>query len=288
MGRWSLPRWWATGGAGQVRIVAYACPGLHCCCTARKQGDHGRAAGARLACDGLCVQQDSLCQYESRETIRRHGRTRNGSSVWNVSPITPSTLPIMRLYQAMNTGGTMNVYGRNGLCKFCGQPSPSPSGPAQEGKDQSAAMHPVPVTHKEANDFVRRLHRHSKPTLGSIFCVGVSNGNLCGVAIVGRPVARLADDGNTVEVLRVATDGARNACSMLYRICQRVAKELGYTRVITYTLPEEGGASLRGAGFVCDGEAGSPAKGWHNRPNRHAEPVGNDLVGGKLRWSWTR
>ena len=59
-------------------------------------------------------------------------------------------------------------------------------------------------------------------------------------------------------------------------------------RLVTYTLPEEGGASLRAAGFVCDGEAGGPSAAWHNRPNRKAQPVGDDLVGGKLRWSWSR
>jgi hypothetical protein len=148
----------------------------------------------------------------------------------------------------------------------------------------------VPVWHSEANEFVRRLHRHSRPTLPPIFCVGVGDegGVLRGVAIVGRPVSRHLDDRRTVEILRVCTDGSRNACSMLYRASQRVARELGYARVVTYTLPEEGGASLRGAGFVCDGAAGDCAAGWHRRPGRTVEPVGDDLFGGKLRWSWSR
>ena len=142
----------------------------------------------------------------------------------------------------------------------------------------------VPVTHAVANEFVRRMHRHSRPTLGSIFCVGVANAELCGVAIVGRPVARRLDDGATVEILRVATDGTRNACSKLYGICRRIAAELGYSRVITYTLPEEGGASLRAAGFRFDGDAGGSAAMWHTRANRTALPIGDDLVGGKWRW----
>jgi hypothetical protein len=147
----------------------------------------------------------------------------------------------------------------------------------------------VPVWHSEANEFVRKLHRHNRQTLGAIFCVGVADDSgLRGVAIVGRPVSRMLDDRRTVEILRVCTDGARNACSMLYRACQRVARELGYLRVVTYTLPEEGGASLRGAGFRCDGEAGGSAAMWHSRRDRTASPVGDDLVGGKLRWSWSR
>lgn len=140
------------------------------------------------------------------------------------------------------------------------------------------------MKHASANEFVRKLHRHNKPTLGAIFCVGVADGDVRGVAIVGRPVARRLDDGATVEVLRVATDGARNACSMLYGACRRIARELGYRRVITYTLPEEGGASLRAAGYCFDGESGGSAAMWRNRPYRNTEPVGNDLVGGKWRW----
>lgn len=142
----------------------------------------------------------------------------------------------------------------------------------------------VPVTHKDANEFVRCVHRHNRPTLGAIFCVGVADAVLRGVAIVGRPVARKLDNGTTVEILRVATDGARNACSMLYGACRRAAKALGYLRVITYTLPDEGGASLRAAGYRFDGNAGGTGAMWASRPGRAAEPIGDDLVGGKWRW----
>ena len=142
----------------------------------------------------------------------------------------------------------------------------------------------VPIKHKDANEFVRRLHRHSRPTVGAIFCVGVADDAVRGVAIVGRPVAPALDDGATLEILRVATDGTRNACSMLYGACRRIGREMGYARVLTYTLPHEGGASLRAAGFKFDGEAGGPARNWHSRPNRSATPVGDDLIGGKWRW----
>jgi len=140
------------------------------------------------------------------------------------------------------------------------------------------------MRHADANEYVRKWHRHNRPTLGAIFCVGVADEQVRGVAIVGRPVARRLDDGQTVEILRIATDGARNACSMLLGACRRASRALGYSRVITYTLPNEGGASLRAAGFKFDGDAGGSGAMWGTRPGRAAEPVGDDLVGGKWRW----
>ena len=161
----------------------------------------------------------------------------------------------------------------------------NPSNPEQATQGGRMSMKIVPVTHAAANDFVRRLHRHHRPTPGSIFCVGVaSDVGLHGVAICGRPVARKLDDGATVEVNRVATDGHRNACSMLLGACRRAARALGFTRVITYTLPSEGGASLRAAGFAFDGEAGGPSKAWGTREGRNAPPLDGDMIGGKWRW----
>jgi hypothetical protein len=158
----------------------------------------------------------------------------------------------------------------------------------------------VPVTLETANDFVRRLHRHNKPVVGSKFCVGVEEfrvkermpsgphgaWELAGVAIVGRPVAPKLDDGMTAEITRVCTDGTRNAASMLYGACRKASRAMGYDRIFTYTLPEEGGASLRAAGFKLDkDDAGGSARMWHNRDGRKVEPVGNDLIGGKWRWA---
>jgi hypothetical protein len=143
-----------------------------------------------------------------------------------------------------------------------------------------------PVTLSQANEFVAQLHRHSKPTVGHKFSVGVrADGVLCGVAIVGRPVARRLDDGVTLEVTRLCTDGTYNACSILYAAARRAAKALGYRRIYTYTLPQEGGASLRAAGFMLDKQdAGGASAMWHSRDGRKAQPVGDDLVGGKWRW----
>lgn len=144
----------------------------------------------------------------------------------------------------------------------------------------------IPVTLEDANDYVRRFHRHNRPVLGAKFALGVKDDILRGVAIVGRPVAPKLDDGLTVEITRVCTDGARNACSMLYGACRKAAKAMGYERIFTYTLPEEGGASLRAAGFKLDkDDAGGSAAMWHNRPGRTTMPVGDDLIGGKWRWA---
>lgn len=66
----------------------------------------------------------------------------------------------------------------------------------------------------------------------------------------------MLDDGKTLEINRVATDGAKNACSMLYGASVRVARAMGYEKVVTYTLESENGASVKAANFVCDGQAG--------------------------------
>jgi len=108
----------------------------------------------------------------------------------------------------------------------------------------------VPMTLRAAREYVNANHRHHRAPQGGLFAVGTAIGDqIVGCAIVGKPVARMLNDGRTVEITRLCTDGTRNACSFLYRVCVRVAKSMGYARVLTYTLPHEGGASLRGAGF---------------------------------------
>ena len=99
--------------------------------------------------------------------------------------------------------------------------------------------------------------------------------------MVGRPVARNSDNGYTLEVNRVCTDGARNACSMLYGAAWRAAKALGYRRLITYTLPAEGGASLRAAGWKLLGERGG---GNWNVPSRPRIDTAELLQQQKLLW----
>jgi hypothetical protein len=141
----------------------------------------------------------------------------------------------------------------------------------------------VPATLSEANAFVRQHHRHHGPCVGHKFSLAVADeeGTVRGVAIVGRPVARPLDDGLTLEVNRVATDGCKNACSALYGAARRAAFALGYRRLITYTLDTEPGTSLVAAGWKCLGKAGGGS--WHTpasgRPRVDRHPTQT-----KLRW----
>ncbi len=138
----------------------------------------------------------------------------------------------------------------------------------------------VTIELDEANAFVERLHRHHKPVVGHKFSIGaVADGKIVGVAIVGRPVSRMRDDGMTLEVTRLCTDGHRNACSFLYGAAARAAFALGFRRIGTYTLPSEGGASLRASGWRLIGERGGGAWGRESRPRVDKHPTH-----GKLLW----
>jgi hypothetical protein len=109
----------------------------------------------------------------------------------------------------------------------------------------------VAVSLAHANAFVDGHHRHHRPVVGHKFSLGVTDVDeeLRAVAIVGRPVARARDDGLTLEVTRLASDGCSNACSALYGAAWRATKALGYSRIGTYTLASEPGVSLRAAGW---------------------------------------
>ena len=135
---------------------------------------------------------------------------------------------------------------------------------------------------RQANTFVRYHHRHHRPVRGCLFCIGVrvvGEIELRGVAIVGRPVSRHLQDGVTAEVTRLATDGTGGACSALYAAAWRAWRAMGGTRMITYTLAEEGGASLRGAGWNPRHE--TKAEGW-TRPSR--ERRDEHPTQAKIRW----
>ena len=113
----------------------------------------------------------------------------------------------------------------------------------------------VPMTLGEANQFVLEKHRHHGIVPGHKFSIGVSDGvNIVGVAIIGRPKARMLDNGWVLEVNRCCTDGTKNACSMLYSAAWRATKALGYKKLITYTLKSENGASLRASNWKVVGE----------------------------------
>ncbi len=119
-------------------------------------------------------------------------------------------------------------------------------------------MEIIPLTLKVANEYVNKYHRHHNGTVGCKFSIGVidDNGKLIGCAICGRPVSRFYDNGRTLEINRVCTDGTHNACSKLYGACCRIAKNMGYKKIITYTLQSENGSSLRASNFICEGQAG--------------------------------
>ena len=137
----------------------------------------------------------------------------------------------------------------------------------------------VPVTFKYAKEFVSNYHRHNPNVVGCKFAIACIEGNvMIGVAICGRPVSRYLDDGKTLEINRVCTNGAANACSMLYGACCRIAKEMGYERVITYTLQSETGASVKASNFICDGEAGGTH--WTGKRDK-GQNIPNEM---KVRW----
>ena len=145
-------------------------------------------------------------------------------------------------------------------------------------------MRIAPCTLKEANEYVTLHHRHHKPSTGHKFSVKVvdDNNRTCGVAICGRPVSRYLDNGEILEINRLCTNGDYNVCSMLYGACARIAKNMGYRKIITYILLSENGASLKASNFVCEGEAGGEL--WTGRRSGRDNGVPKER---KTRWSIT-
>jgi hypothetical protein len=140
----------------------------------------------------------------------------------------------------------------------------------------------VPISIKEANEFVLNFHRHNKPTQGGKYAIGAVVDKLYGVAIVGRPIARLLQDGVTAEVARVCVldESPKNTCSFLYGRCWRILQQMGGKRMITYTLQEESGASLRGVGWKITGV--NKGGDWdREKRKRDWQPIYGQL---KFRW----
>lgn len=141
-----------------------------------------------------------------------------------------------------------------------------------------------PCDLKTAMTFVGRNHRHNKPPTGHKFSIACyDDDRLCGVAMVGWPVARMLADGMTVEVTRNCTDGTHNACSMLYGACCRAAKALGYKRIVTYTLMSEPGASLKASGWKIAAE--NVGGGTWSSPSRPRELAQMTLFGEEVKYS---
>lgn len=141
-------------------------------------------------------------------------------------------------------------------------------------------MELIPVARKTANEYVRSVHRHHGPVTGFKFAVGLRvEGRLVGIAIAGRPVARMLDDGLTLEVTRLCTDGTRNACSALYSAIARAGKALGYRKVVTYILHTEAGSSLLASGFKCVAKVHGETWNRESRNRTDKHPVVD-----KTRW----
>lgn len=137
----------------------------------------------------------------------------------------------------------------------------------------------VPIELGEANAFIVAHHRHHGQVVGHKFSIGAAMGDkIVGVAVVGRPVARHRDDGLTLEVSRLCSDGTRNACSFLYGACARAAFALGYKRIGTYILASENGASVKAAGWRMIGE--TPGRSWSvpSRPRVDKHPLQKKLL----------
>jgi hypothetical protein len=122
------------------------------------------------------------------------------------------------------------------------------------------------LTRDQANDYVELHHRHHGRVSGHRFIVGAMQGTtLVGIAIAGRPRARLIEQYTNVEVSRLCTAGERNACSFLYSRVARVVRELGFATCFTAILESETGGSLRAAGWQY---AYTTAGGSQDRPSR--------------------
>lgn len=130
----------------------------------------------------------------------------------------------------------------------------------------------VPLSLKEASAYVDELHRHHNHAVRDKYRVGAEiNGELVGVVQVGRPVSRYLDDGKTLEVLRLCSNGSKDVCSFLYSRAARIAKELGYEKIITYILESEPGTSLLASGWHCE-EKQAGGGSW-SKPSRPRELV---------------
>jgi hypothetical protein len=137
-----------------------------------------------------------------------------------------------------------------------------------------------PITQAEANEFITRWHSHHLPPQGWKFGIGVNDGSrVVGVITIGRPVARMLDDGWTLEVTRCCTDGGtKNAASKLYGAAWRAVSAMGYKRLITYTLEGELGTSLVAAGWKALYQTRGGSWSCDSRPRVDKAPLGKKVL----------
>ena len=153
-------------------------------------------------------------------------------------------------------------------------------------------MKAIPIELKEANAYVEKYHRHHKAVSRDKFRVGCEeDGELVGVIQVGRPLSRYLCDGETLEVLRCCTNGKPNVASFLYSRAARIAREMGYKKIITYILESEHGTSLKASGWECEeSECGGGTWSSPSRPREVSQITifGEEEkypIGKKQRWA---
>lgn len=136
-----------------------------------------------------------------------------------------------------------------------------------------------PITYPEACDFIDQFHSHHLPPQGWKFGIAVNDGEkIVGVITIGRPVARAFDDGWTLEATRCCTDETKNVASKLYGAARRATFALGYKRLITYTLIEEAGTSLKAAGYKIIGHTKGGSWNTPSRPRIDRHPKGQKTL----------
>ncbi len=152
-----------------------------------------------------------------------------------------------------------------------------PGNPAAEGAGikMQTRVFIRPIELADANTFVGLHHRHHKPVVGHKFSIAaIANAEIVGVAIIGRPVARLENFKTTLEVTRLCTNGHPNACSALYAAAARIGKEMGYCKIQTFILDTESGISLKASGWELDRlTRGGQWKHTDGKPRRTDQPT---------------
>lgn len=141
-----------------------------------------------------------------------------------------------------------------------------------------------PIELKQAQAFINQLHRHHAAAVRDKFRIAAKrDGQIVGVAQVGRPISRNLCDGYTLEVIRLCTDGSKDVCSFLYSRCARIAKEMGYRKIITYILATETGTSLKASGWTLEDDNCGGAT-WENCTRTKERPVQLSMIEQKQKY----
>jgi hypothetical protein len=146
-----------------------------------------------------------------------------------------------------------------------------------------------PISINQAKAYIAHFYRHNPEVQGALWAVCVTDQERCvrGVGLLGLPVARMYAHGKAGErdftigeIVRVATDGAPNACSMLYGALTRMAKAAGFWKVITYSSDDESQRSLLASNWNRVARTGRRQWDTPSRPRKHKAIYQQ----GKYRW----